>query len=179
MSIKNRIWDELFWAKVCILCIQRYTSWHRRYNRWYETFIALTASFGAFGFLYDHLAPLFSTLVIGFVSVAKAIFPSLIQKEEELSSLDVISDFYVAYMMNLELLYYNYQNKLFDKDADINDHLAAEHFFMLKESECEKQSRMNKLLRKISDKNHARFNKDATDYVNRVYFNKYENESNN
>ena len=111
--------------------------------------------------------------------MAKAIFPSLIQKEEELSSLDVISDFYVAYMMNLEHLYYNYQNKLFDKEIDINDHLAAEHFFKLKESECEKQSRMNKLLRKISTKNHARFNKDATDYVNRVYFNKYDDDENN
>lgn len=178
MSIKNRIWDELFWAKVCILCIQRYTSCHRRYNRWYETFIALTASGGAFGFILNQFAPLCSTLIIGFVSVAKAIYPSLIQKEEELSSLDVISDFYVVYMTHLEHLYYNYQNNLFDKDVDSNDHLAAEQFFKLKESECEKQSRMNKLLRKISDKEHAFLNKEATDYVNRVYFNKYDDENN-
>lgn len=179
MTIRNRVWEELYWAKVCILCIQRYTSRHRRYNRWYETFIALTASVGAFGFILNHLAPLVSTLVIGFVSVAKAIFPSLIQKEEELSSLDVISDFYVEYMAHLENLFYNFQNKLFDKDVETNDRLAAEHFFKLKESECEKQSRMNKLLRKISKKEHEYLNKEATDYVNRVYFNKYDDEGNN
>lgn len=178
MTIRNRVWEELFGAKVCILCIQRYTSRHRRYNRWYETFIALTASFGAFGFIYDHLAPFISTLIIGFVSVAKAIFPSIIQKEEELSSLDVITDFYVAYMAQIEHLYYNYQNKLFDKEDETNDRLAAEQFFKLKESECEKQSRMNKLIRKIRTKDNDSLNKEATDYVNRVYFDIYENGNN-
>jgi len=179
MYIRNRIWEELYWAKVCILCIQRYNACHRRYNRWYETFIALTASAGAFGFILNHMAPLFSTLIIGFVSVAKAIFPSIIQKEEELSSLDVISDFYVEYMARLEHLFYRYENLLFDKDKNINDNKAAEEFFLLKESECDKQSLMNKLLRKISNKEHTYLNKSATDYVNRVYFNKYENEDNN
>jgi hypothetical protein len=82
-------------------------------------------------------------------------------------------------MVRIEHLYYSYQNKLFDKEVETNDRLTAEHFFKLKESECEKQSRMNKLLRKISKKEHEYLNKEATDYVNRVYFNKYDDEGNN
>ena len=174
MTIRNRIWEELYWSKLCILCIQRYTARHRRYNRWYETFIALTASAGAFGFIKFTVAPLISILIIGFVSVAKAIFPSLIQKEEELSSLDVIADFYVEYMMQLEHLFYQYHNNLFSEDEDINDNKAAEEFFIFKEKECDKQSQMNKLLRKIRKKEYVSLNKAATDYVNRVFFNKYE-----
>lgn len=178
MRIKNRIWEELYWAKVSILCIQWYTARHRRYNRWYETFIALTASAGAFGFILNHFAPFVSTLIIGFVSVAKAIFPSIIQKEEELSSLDVISDFYVDYMARLEHLYYLYENQLLDPNNNTNDNIAAEKFYNLKDTECDKQSQMNKLVRKIKTKEHDKLNKEATDYVNRVYFNKYEDENN-
>ena len=106
MTIRNRVWEELYWSKLCILCILRYTARHRRYNRWYATFIAFTASIGAFGYLKYQFAPLISSVLIGVVSLAKAIFPSLLQKEEELSSLDVITDFYVEYMTQLEHLFY-------------------------------------------------------------------------
>lgn len=174
MTIRNRVWEELYWSKLCILCILRYTARHRRYNRWYATFIAFTASIGAFGYLKFHIAPLISTVLIGVVSLAKAIFPSLLQKEEELSSLDVITDFYVEYMTQLEHLFYKFQNNLFDKTDELNDNIAAEEFFKLKEKECDKQSLMNKLLRKIRKKEHECLNKEATEYVNRVYFNKYE-----
>lgn len=174
MTIRNRVWEELYWSKLCILSIMRYTARHRRYNRWYASFIALTASIGAFGYLKFQLAPFIASVLIGVVSLAKAIFPSLLQKEEELSSLDVITDFYVEYMTQLEHLFYMYQNSIFDKDEERNDNLAAEEFFKLKETECDKQSLMNKLLRKISKKEHGLLNQEATEYVNRVYFNKYD-----
>jgi len=74
----------------------------------------------------------------------------------------------------LEHLFYKYQNNLFDKDDEQNDNIAAEEFFKLKEKECDKQSLMNKLLRKIRKKEHECLNKEATEYVNRVYFDKYE-----
>lgn len=178
MIIRNRIWDELYMSKVFMLNLLTYTARHRRYNRYYEAFIAITASLGAFGFLQYNLAPLISTIIIGVVSVAKSIFPSFIQREEELSSLDSITDFYAKYMTQLEQLFYQYDRQLFDNDKQKNDDKAAEAFFKLKENECEIETRMNKHLRRMKKRETEYLNQQASDYVNRVYFNKYKDNDN-
>ena len=178
MIIRNRIWEELYMSKVYMLHLLTYTARHRRYNRYYEAFIAITASLGAFGFLQYKLAPLISTIIIGVISVAKSIFPSFIQREEELSSLDSITNFYAKYMTQLEQLFYQYEHHLFDKDNQKNDDKAAESFFIIKKNECEIQTRMNKYLRRTKRRENENLNQNASEYVNRVYFNKYESKEN-
>ena len=173
MIVKNRIWEELYWAQLCSLFTMQFTARHRRYNRYYETFIAVTASLGAFGFLKFYIAPLISTILIGIISVARSMFPSLIIKDEELSTLDGISLFYLDYMNQLEQLFYKYRNHLFDDDKQLNENKAAEELFKLKEKECEKKAQLNKYLRRFSKKEHEGINLLAKEYVKRVYYNKY------
>lgn len=174
--IRERIWEELKMSKSNVECIHKYNDIHRRWNRWYDFAIAVCAAIGAFGYLWDAIVPFISTLAIGISQLVKNLFPSVLQREEELSSLDTISDFYLTYMSRLEHLFYKLDYEIESEEV------IANQFFALKETECEKQSKMNKLVRKISEKEHKRIDKETTDYVNRVYFNKYpntENQTNN
>ena len=98
MICRNRIWEELKQAKANIICIEKYTDRRRSYNRYYNAFIAITASAGALGSIINEHAPLVSSIAIGFGSIIKSVFPNFIQGESELSSLDVLADFYNKYI---------------------------------------------------------------------------------
>ena len=52
-------------------------------------------------------------------------------------------------MMELEKLYYEFQNNQFDKEDDENENKAATRFFEIKERECDKQSQLNKLILQV------------------------------
>lgn len=164
MICRNRIWEELKQAKANIICIQKYTDKRRAYNRWYNALIALTASGGALGSIFNESIPLFTSVGIAFVSIAKSVFPHFLQNETELSSLDVLADFYNKYMNSLENIWYR-----FDHDI-ITEKEAMIEFFELKETECEKQSQLNRLVRNISKKFQRKIDEDATIYINNVYY---------
>ena len=106
MICRNRIWEELKQAKANIICIQKYTDKRRGYNRAYNGFVAITASAGALGTLLNDKVPFFASMLIGFVSIIKSVLPNFVQGESELSSLDVLADFYNKYMNSLENIWY-------------------------------------------------------------------------
>lgn len=106
MICRNRIWEELKQAKANIICIQKYTDKRRGYNRAYNGFVAITASAGALGTLLNDKVPFFVSMLIGFVSIIKSVLPNFVQGESELSSLDVLADFYNKYMNSLENIWY-------------------------------------------------------------------------
>ena len=86
------------------------------------------------------------------------------QAEPELSDLDKLSDFYARYMNQLEKIWYD-----FDKDI-IDEHDAMKLFFVLKDTECDKESLLNKGVWDISDKEQDKINSEASDYIDKVYF---------
>ena len=144
MICRNRIWEELKQAKANIICIQKYTDKRRGYNRAYNGFVAITASAGALGTLLNDKVPFFASMLIGFVSIIKSVLPNFVQGESELSSLDVLADFYNKYMNSLENIWYRLDHDI------INEKQAMDEFFKLKETECDKMSQMNRLVRNIS-----------------------------
>ena len=164
MIARNRIWEELKQAKANIICIQRYVDKRRAYNRYYNGFIALTSAFGALGYTINDKIPFITSLVVGFVSIVKSIMPNFLQAEPELSDLDKLSDFYARYMNQLEKIWYD-----FDKDI-IDEHDAMKLFFVLKDTECDKESLLNKGVWDISDKEQDKINSEASDYIDKVYF---------
>lgn len=96
--------------------------------------------------------------------------PNFLQSEPELSELDNLSNFYVRYMNSLEKIWYD-----FDHDF-IGEKEAMEHFFALKENECDKESVLNKGVRHISKKFQMKIDVAAEEYINRVYFEKEKEE---
>lgn len=110
MICRNRIWEELKQAKANIICIQKYTDKRRGYNRAYNGFVAITASAGALGTLLNDKVPFFTSMLIGFVSIIKSVLPNFVQGESELSSLDVLADFYNKYMNSLENIWYRFDH---------------------------------------------------------------------
>lgn len=172
MICRNRIWEELKQAKANIICIQKYTDKRRGYNRAYNGFVAITASAGALGTLLNDKVPFFASMLIGFVSIIKSVLPNFVQGESELSSLDVLADFYNRYMNSLENIWYRFDHDIIDEKQ------AMDEFFKLKETECDKMSQMNRLVRNISRKFQKKIDDEAATYINRVYYEKKPEEQN-
>lgn len=168
MVVRNKIWEEIKQAYANVLCLQWYTDKQRKYERWYNMFIALVASGGTFGYLINSIFPLVSSGVIAFVAVAKSLFPYFLQPERELCILDGLMDFYSKYMIDMEALLYNS-----DKEK-LSEEETFDHMYRLKSEETVKQSSMNKLVRSIPKKRHQRFIEEADKYIKRVYYNEYE-----
>lgn len=164
MISRKRIWEEIKQAKANIICIQKYTDERRAYNRYYNGFIAITASAGALGRLLNEHIPLIASILIGLVSIIKSVLPNFIQSESELSSLDVLADFYNKYMNSLEDIWYRYENKITTEKE------AMKEFFELKETECDKQSLLNRLVRNISEKFQKEIDKESNKYLKSVYY---------
>lgn len=164
MICRNRIWEELKLAKANIICIQKYTDKRRGYNRAYNEFVAITASAGALGTLLNDKVPFFTSMLIGFVSIIKSVLPNFVQGESELSSLDVLADFYNKYMNSLENIWYRFDHDIIDEKQ------AMDEFFKLKETECDKMSQMNRLVRNISKRFQRKIDEEAETYIDRVYF---------
>ena len=170
MVVRNKIWEELKQAHANVLCILWYNNRQRKCERWYQMFISITASAGTFGFLFNDLAPLYSSLAIAFVSIVKSLYPQFLQPEKELCILDELMDYYNEYMVEMECLFYK-----FDHDKMTEDETFDE-MYNLKKTECAKFSMLNKFVRSIPEKRKKKIENDSTEYINRVYFNKYESD---
>ena len=166
MIARNRIWEELKQARANVLCLQKYTDIRRAHNRYYNGFIALSASAGALGFSINEYIPFITSLLIGFVSITKSIMPNFLQSEPELSELDNLSNFYVRYMNHLENIWYDFDHEHIDEKE------AMKRFFEIKETECDKESQLNKGIRYISKRLQHQIDEQAEEYINRLYFEK-------
>lgn len=168
MIVRNKVWEELKQAHVNILCLRWYTNRQRKRERYYQFFIATTASAGTFGYMFEDWLPFVSSLTIAFVSVLKSLFPQFIQPEKELCILDEIMDFYNKHMNDLEYLMFQHDHEKLNNDK------AMEKIYLLKDNEYNKQSIMNKFVRSIPQKRLKLLEKESTEYINKIYFNKYE-----
>lgn len=168
MIARNRIWEELKQAKANILGLQKHTDKQRSYNRWYNGILAFTASVGALGYSINEIIPFITSIIIGITSIAKSILPNFLQSAQDLSELDVLSDFYVRYMNSLEKIWYDNENNYADEKE------TMDRFFELKETECDKESAYNRGVRNISKKMQREIDAEAEEYINRVYFEKTE-----
>ena len=168
MIARNRIWEELKQAKANILGLQKYTDKQRSYNRWYNGILAFTASVGAVGYSINEIIPFITSIIIAITSIAKSILPNFLQSAQDLSELDVLSDFYVRYMNSLEKIWYDNENNYADEKE------TMDRFFELKETECDKESAYNRGVRNISKKMQREIDAAAEVYINRVYFEKTE-----
>ena len=106
MEVRNKLWEEFKQAKANVVCIRRYNSVQRQLNSIYQIFIAVCAAVGTFSFGFSDRIPFFALLSIAIVSLIKAIFPQIIQPEQELCELDGIMDYYNSFMNKMEVLFY-------------------------------------------------------------------------
>jgi len=59
-------------------------------------------------------------------------------------------------------------------DDSISEHEAVDQLHDMKLSESEKQAVLNKLIRNIPSKRDKKIQNESTEYIKRVYYNKYE-----
>lgn len=167
MEVRNKLWEEFKQAKANVVCIRRYNSVLRQLNSIYQIFIAVCAAVGTFSFGFSDRIPFFALLSIAIVSLVKAIFPQIIQPEQELCELDGIMDYYNSFMNKMEVLFYQ-----LDKDLKKDDEVMQE-LFVLKEDECNKQSKMNRLIRCIPKRMQKKVDAEVQTYIEEVHYNIY------
>ena len=167
MEVRNKLWEEFKQAKANVVCIRRYNSVQRQLNSIYQIFIAVCAAVGTFSFGFSDRIPFFALLSIAIVSLVKAIFPQIIQPEQELCELDGIMDYYNSFMNKMEVFFYR-----LDKDLK-NDDEVIQELFVLKEDECNKKSKMNRLIRWIPKRMQKKVDAEVQTYIEEVYYNIY------
>lgn len=167
MEVRNKVWEEFKQAKSNVICIRRYTSLQRQLNSIYQMFIAICAAVGTFSFGFSDKIPFIALLSIAVVSLVKAIFPQILQPEQELCRLDALMDYYNSFLNKLEVFFYQ-----IDKEQKTDDEVMSE-LFALKENECKKQSELNKLIRWIPKWMQRKTDKEVKTYIDEVYFNIY------
>lgn len=167
MEVRNKIWEEFKQAKAFVICIRRYNSLQRQLNCIYQIFIAVCAAVGTFSFGFSDKIPFIALLSIAIVSLVKAIFPQILQPEQELCELDGIMDYYNSFMNQLEKFFYE-----LDKEQKTEDEVMAE-LFELKEDECKKQSKINKFIRWIPKRMQKKIDAEVQTYIDEVYYNIY------
>lgn len=173
MNIRNKLWEELKQADANVRCITLYTDRQRRYNRWYQIFIAFTAATGTiFTQSKPEWAP-FTLWLIALVSIAKSVFPSMLHTDQDLFALDGLMDFYNKYKVEMELLYHSFDN------GYISDKEALDKLSDLKREECVKQSLLNRMIRRISKRLKEKTLKDSETYLLRTYFDDYSTQEEN
>ena len=163
---RNRIWEELKYARSNIICIQRYTDNMRRRARAVNAFVVFCSVGGSLGGSWNKWAAVIGASLVAVASIIKSLLPNFIQSEQELSELDRLLDFYSKYMNNLERLWYEYDTNTIDEKT------AMSRLFSLKEDECDKYSVLNKGVRNISEEEQKKIDQRCTDYINRTYFTK-------
>lgn len=166
MIARNRIWEELKQSKANIIGLQKYTDNRRAWSRWYNGIVAFVAAVGALGYSIDEIIPFITSIIVGVMAIAKSITPTFLQTAQELSELDILSDFYVRYMNSLEEIWYDFDHDNTDETETMR------RFFKLKETECDKESAYNRGVRHISKRLQKKINEQSEEYINRVYFEK-------
>lgn len=167
MNIRNKLWEEIKFSRSTINTILWYTDNQRKWSRFYNIGIAVVATLGTFGVMVDKLIPFYSTLIVAIASFVKALFPQLIQSEQELVELDSISDYYEEYYNSLEHLWYNHENRIIDTNQLAND------LFQLIKKSANNKSKMNRLLRRIPKKAKSKINNQVDLYLKEVFFDSY------
>lgn len=167
MEVRNKIWEEFKQAKANVVCIRRYNSIQRQMNCLYQVFIAASAAIGTVASAFNIQASVYALGAIAIVSLAKAIFPEILQQEKELCELDGIMDYYNSFLNKLEVFFYQ-----LDKEQKTDDEVMME-LFILKETECKKQSQLNRLIRLIPKWLQNKVDKEVDTYIKEVYYNIY------
>lgn len=171
MEVRNKIWEEFKQAKANVVCIRRYNSLQRQLNSIYQIFIAVCAAVGTFSFGFSDKIPFIALLSIAIVSLVKAIFPQILQPEQELCELDGMMDYYNSFMNKLEGFFYE-----LDKQQKTDDEVMKE-LFSLKDEECLKESKMNKFIRWIPKRMQKKVDAEVQTYIDEVYYNIYKQEN--
>ena len=171
MEVRNKIWEEFKQAKANVVCIRRYNSLQRQLNCIYQIFIAVCAAVGTFSFGFSDKIPFIALLSIAIVSLIKTIFPQILQPEQELCELDGMMDYYNSFMNKLERFFYE-----LDKQQKTDDEVMME-LFTLKDEECLKESKMNKLIRWIPKRMQKKVDAEVQTYIDEVYYNIYKQEN--
>ena len=169
MIARNRIWEELKQAKANIICLQRYTDRGRRFLRIIDSAIIALSTIGALGsIIIDIKIAVYGVSLVALTSILKTALSNMLQSEQEFSELDRLIDYYSKYMNSLERIWYDYDKDLIAEDEMIH------RLFDIKAEECNRYSLLNKLIRSIPKKEQKKIDEKSSEYINRVYFIKLE-----
>ncbi len=170
MAMGNLLWSDLYYhikvAQGYILCVQNYVNKMRKRKRYADIGMVIVLLFAAVLCKFFAEYAWLIVLVPLIVDFLKDFTPKVIQPETELAKLDSIQATLLSIRNNLESAVLDFINLSEVTDIQIQGKLNVE-----KKRLEEITPEYNRLVRYISDSEHARFDREAEEYVNQKYKN--------
>ena len=163
MKESSRIWNELNMAKQYTSNIAKYTSRQRQTNEIIDVAIISLSIISIGGYYIHEWFPIIGIIISLVWKYAKKIIPFFRQDDKDLAELDALHTFYESYANRLEHLWYLHITN------QIEDKVLMSLFFREKESEANKKSKLNELLKKINETDNIESQQETEEYLNQVY----------
>lgn len=170
IAMGNLLWSDLYYhikvAHGYILCVQNYVNKMRQRKRYADIGMVIVLLFAAVLCKFFAEYAWLIVLVPLIVDFLKDFTPKVIQPETELAKLDSIQATLLSIRNNLESAVLDFINLSEVTDIQIQGKLNVE-----KKRLEEITPEYNRLVRSISDSEHARFDREAEEYVSQKYIN--------
>ena len=183
--IVNRVWIEMHRIKSWLIQIELYTH-RKRHNAKVVTFLIIATSLLSVlcaiiqPFIHSNLQEyaFICNWIIGISSITAALstvvrdfMPQVTQPESEICELDKLHDFYTDYLHQLEIVFM----QRYSSDPEMNDKKLTNCFTRIAKSEGDNQSRMNRLIRGLTNSEKKTIDERTVNYFQVTFNNrKYE-----
>ena len=164
--ITKRVCVEMYKAKGYQKQIELYTDRKRWVNRKIIYLIVGTSFICAITACFPQcrLATFATSMIVAATTIIRELKPMYGQPEEELRELDRISVFYKGYLHELENLFI----LRYDSKSDMNDMQMADKFDKIVKSEGDNETNLNRLCRKLKQKERDIIQKDTKNYFDKT-----------
>lgn len=163
MKESSRLWNELNMAKQYTSNIAKYISRQRQTNEIVDVIIVSLSIISIAGYYIQEWIPIIGVIICLVWKYAKKIMPLFRQDDKDLAELDALHTFYESYANRLEHFWYLHIT------GQIDDKVLMSLFFREKESEANKKSKLNTLLKKINKTDNIESQQETEEYLNQVY----------
>ena len=169
LPLRNILWEEIKSSKTNCNCAEWYTNDKRNLSRVFDLFIVVVTAIGLIIAEWVHWGTYVSSILTILLTSLKSDKLKFVQSESQFKEIDRLITFYRDYTISIEFLLYKLENNV-DNETNI-----FKEFRTLKKEENNNYSSFNRLIRKFTKKQEIEFQNEANIYLNRRYYNQYEN----
>lgn len=164
--MRERIWYELTQAKHDHTASTFLLAERRNQIKWFNVIVLIFSGGGIMGWRVWEYLPVISCVIITAIQLLKLLQPHILPSEKNIERLEEVIDFYFDYNIEIEQLWLDHFN------YRIDDKVAQDRFYELKEKEKAINKKTNEIVKDISN----RIKKKADREVRQYFKNNFQTE---
>lgn len=164
MTIRQRIWEDLYQCKYQTEYITRYLAQSKDFAKWYKAILIVLAATGAIGWQFDKEVAFFICILIFLSQVGESLQNLFVLDDSKIAEMGEYRLMYVKYFDGLDLLWTSLELNV------ISEQDALERYFQIREDAMAIETFDNKIRIKTRSKLITKAESTALLYMNRHYF---------